>query len=158
MSIFIIVAIQILSRMVFMRTQFAKKNETERKWLLIDAKDAVLGRLATRIATRLRGKDKPVFTPNVDTGDFVIVVNAEKIRLTGNKLEDKIYYHHSGYPGGIKAETAKERLSKKPEEIIRSAVWGMLPKSRLGRAMLKKLKVYSGTEHPHSAQKPAIIQ
>jgi len=141
-----------------MRTQFAKKNEVERKWYLFDAKDRVLGRLATRIATYLRGKNKPVFTPNVDTGDFVVVVNAGKIKLTGKKLDAKIYYHHSGYIGGIKAATAKERMDSDPEGIIVDAVWGMLPKNRLGRAMLKKLKVYRGSEHPHSAQKPEIIQ
>lgn len=141
-----------------MRTQFAKKNEVERKWYLFDAKDMVLGRLAARIATYLRGKNKPVFTPNVDTGDFVVVVNAGKIRLTGKKLDDKVYYHHSGYIGGIKAATAKERMDSDPEGIIMDAVWGMLPKNRLGRAMLKKLKVYRGSEHPHSAQKPEITQ
>jgi large subunit ribosomal protein L13 len=141
-----------------MRTRFAKKNEVERKWYLFDARDIVLGRLATKVATCLRGKNKPLFTPNVDTGDFVIVVNAEKIRLTGKKLDDKVYYHHSGYIGGIKAETARERLNSKPEKIIMDAVWGMLPKNRLGRAMLKKLKVYKGAEHPHAAQKPEILQ
>jgi large subunit ribosomal protein L13 len=141
-----------------MRTQFAKKNEVERKWYLFDARDRVLGRLATRIATYLRGKNKPLFTPNVDTGDFVVVVNAGKVKLTGKKLDDKVYYHHTGYIGGIKAITAKERMDKDPEGMIVDAVWGMLPKNRLGRAMLKKLKVYRGSEHPHSAQKPEIIQ
>jgi large subunit ribosomal protein L13 len=141
-----------------MRTQFAKKNEVERKWYVFDAKDKVLGRLATRIATYLRGKNKPVFTPNVDTGDFVVVVNAGKVRFTGKKLDDKVYYHHTGYIGGIKAITAKERMASDPEGVITDAVWGMLPKGRLGRAMLKKLKVYRGSEHPHSAQKPEIIQ
>jgi large subunit ribosomal protein L13 len=141
-----------------MKTQFAKKNEIERKWYVVDATDQVLGRLATRIATRLRGKNKPVYTPNVDTGDFVIVLNAEKVRLTGRKLDQKVYYRHSGYPGGLRSETARERLNKKPHEIITDAVWGMLPKNRLGRAMLKKLKVYRGGEHPHSAQKPEQMQ
>ncbi|MCL4475577.1 MAG: 50S ribosomal protein L13 [Nitrospirae bacterium] len=141
-----------------MRTQFAKKNEVERKWYLFDAKDRVLGRLAARIATYLRGKNKPIFTPNTDTGDFVVVVNAGKIKLTGKKLDDKVYYHHSGYIGGIKAATAKERMDSDPEGIIMDAVWGMLPKNRLGRAMLKKLKVYRGSEHPHAAQKPEITQ
>lgn len=141
-----------------MRTQFAKKSEIDRKWYVVDAKDAVLGRLATKVADCLRGKKKPIFTPNVDTGDFVIIINAERIRLTGNKLDDKVYYHHSGYPGGIKAATARERLNKKPEGIIKDAVWGMLPKNRLGREMFKKLKVYSGQEHPHKAQKPEIRQ
>lgn len=137
-----------------MKTQFAKKGEIERNWYILDAKEMVLGRLASKVAAYLRGKTKPVFTPNVDTGDFVIVVNADKVRLTGRKLDGKVYYHHSGYPGGLKAETAKERLSKDPEKLIIDAVKGMLPKNRLGRAMLKKLKVYRGEEHPHAAQKP----
>lgn len=140
-----------------MKTQFAKKGEFDRKWYVIDAEGKVLGRLASKIASYLRGKTKPVFTPNVDTGDFVIVVNAEKIRLTGRKLDEKIYYHHTGYPGGLKAETAKERLNKNPEKLIMDAVKGMLPKNRLGRAMLRKLKVYKGSEHPHSAQKPETL-
>jgi large subunit ribosomal protein L13 len=141
-----------------MKTQFAKKGEIERKWYVIDAKDAVLGRLAVKVATCLRGNNKPVFTPNVDTGDFVIVINAEKVRLTGRKMTDKVYYHHSGYVGGIKSATAKELLEKKPEEIVEKAVWGMLPKNRLGRTMIKKLKVYKGAEHPHKAQAPEIMQ
>lgn len=137
-----------------MKTQFAKKGEVERRWHLVDAEGQVLGRLATRIASHLRGKHKPVFTPNVDTGDFVVVINAEKVRLTGRKPEQKVYYRHSNYPGGLKSETFKERLAEKPEEIIRDAVWGMLPKNRLGRTLIKKLKVYRGSEHPHQAQKP----
>ncbi len=141
-----------------MKTQFAKKIEVERKWHVVDAKDQVLGRLAVQIATRLMGKDKPTFTPNSDTGDFIVVVNAEKVRLTGNKLDNKIYYRHTGYPGGIKSETARERLEKHPERILSEAVRGMLPKSRLGRAMLKKLKVYAGPDHPHEAQKPEQIK
>ncbi len=141
-----------------MKTQFAKKAEIERKWLVVDAKDQVLGRLAVQIATRLMGKDKPTFTPNSDTGDFIVVVNAEKVRFTGNKLDKKIYYWHTGYPGGIKSETARERLEKQPERILSEAVRGMLPKSRLGRAMLKKLKVYAGPDHPHAAQKPEQIK
>ncbi len=141
-----------------MKTLFAKKNEVEHKWYVVDAKDAVLGRLATKIATYIRGKHKAIFTPNTDTGDFIIVVNADKIKLTGNKLTDKVYYHHSGYIGGIKGETAQELLDKKPEKIIEKAVWGMLPKNRLGRAMIKKLKVYSGPEHPHQAQSPEVLQ
>jgi large subunit ribosomal protein L13 len=141
-----------------MRTHFAKKNEVERKWYVVDAQDMILGKLATKVATCLRGKNKPVFTPNVDTGDFIVVINAEKIRLTGKKLDDKIYYHHTGFIGGIKAATARERLSTQPEEVIKDAIWGMLPKNRLGRAMLKKLKVYKGSEHPHAAQKPEILQ
>lgn len=137
-----------------MKTTFAAKGDVERKWYVVDAKDAILGRLASRIAVYLRGKNKPQFTPNADTGDFVVVVNADKVKLTGKKLDNKMYYRHSGYPGGLKAMTAKERLSKKPEEVIIDAVGGMLPKGRLGRAMLKKLKVYRGPEHPHKAQKP----
>jgi len=141
-----------------MKTQFTKKSDIEHKWYVADAKDAVLGRLAAKVATYLRGKNKPVFTPNVDTGDFVIVVNAEKVKTTGKKLDNKMYYRHSGYPGGIKAESLRYRLAKKPEQVITDAVWGMLPKNRLGRAMLKKLKVYKGSEHPHLAQKPEILQ
>jgi large subunit ribosomal protein L13 len=141
-----------------MKTQFAKKGEVERKWYVVDAKDAVLGRLATKIATYLRGKNKPVFTPNVDTGDFIIVINADKVRLTGRKLSDKVYYHHTGYIGGIKAQTAKDLLEKQPEKIIEKAVWGMLPKNTLGKQMFKKLKVYKGAEHPHKAQAPEILQ
>ena len=141
-----------------MKTRFAKKTDIEYKWYLVDAKDAVLGRLAVKIAVCLRGKNKAIFTPNVDTGDFVVVMNAEKVRTTGKKLDDKIYYHHSGYPGGIKAMTLRERLSKEPQKVISDAVWGMLPKNRLGRAMLKKLKVYKGSSHPHAAQKPEILQ
>jgi large subunit ribosomal protein L13 len=137
-----------------MKTQFAKKGEVERKWLLVDAEGQVLGRLASQIAARLRGKHKPVFTPHVDAGDFVVVVNADKVRFTGRKLDQKVYYRHSNYPGGLKSETLKERLEKKPEEVVRDAVWGMLPKNRLGRTLIKKLKVYSGAEHPHEAQKP----
>lgn len=143
--------------MVVMRTPFAKNNEIERKWYVIDASDKVLGRLATKVATYLRGKNKAVFTPNVDTGDFVVVINAGRVRLTGKKLDEKVYYHHTGYPGGIKAESARDRLGREPEEVIKDAVWGMLPKNRLGRAMLKKLKVYKGSEHPHAAQKPEIM-
>jgi len=141
-----------------MKTPFAKKGEIERKWYVVDAKDAVLGRLATKIATYLRGKNKPVFTPNVDTGDFIIVINADKIRLTGRKLDDKIYYHHTGYIGGIKAKTARSMMDKQPEKIIEKAVWGMLPKNTLGKQMLKKLKVYKGAAHPHKAQAPEILQ
>jgi large subunit ribosomal protein L13 len=141
-----------------MKTQFAKKSDIDRKWYVVDARDAVLGKLATKVATYLRGKNKPVFTPNVDTGDFIIVINADKVKLTGNKVNDKVYYHHSGYIGGIKAQTAKELFEKKPETIIEKAVWGMLPKNRLGRMMIKKLKVYRGPEHPHEAQTPEILQ
>jgi len=141
-----------------MKTQFAKKSEIERKWYVVDAKDQVLGRLATRIATYLRGKHKPIYTPNADTGDFVIVINAEKIKLTGNKMNDKTYYWHTGYPGGIKSEKVSERLERKPEQVVHDAVWGMLPKNRLGKALLKKLKVYRGSDHPHRAQSPEVLQ
>ena len=140
-----------------MRTPFAKKGDLERKWYLVDAKDAVLGRLAAKIAPYLTGKNKPVYTAHIDTGDFIIVINAGKIKLTGRKLDNKVYYSHSGYPGGLKSETARERLGRCPEKIITDAVWGMIPKGRLGRAMIKKLKVYSGSEHPHEAQKPEIL-
>lgn len=140
-----------------MRTIFARKGDIERKWYLIDAKDAVLGRLAVKIADCLHGKNKPIYTPNVDTGDFVVVINAERVKLTGRKLDNKVYYSHSGYPGGIKAETARERLARCPEKVITDAVWGMLPKGRLGRAIMKKLKVYKGSGHPHEAQKPEIL-
>lgn len=140
-----------------MKTPYASKGDVERKWYLVDAQDAVLGRLATRIAILLRGKNHSMFTPNVDTGSFIIVVNAEKIRVTGKKLDQKFYYRHSGYPGGLKAETLRERLKKKPEQVILDAVWGMLPKGRLGRAIVKKLKVYRGPEHPHKAQKPELL-
>ncbi len=140
-----------------MRTLFAKKGEIQKKWYLVDANDVVLGRLAVTVADRLLGKHKPIYTPNVDTGDFVVVINAEKVKLTGRKLDSKVYYRHSGYPGGIKSQTARERLSKSPEKVITAAVWGMLPKGRLGRAMIKKLKVYKGDEHPHQAQKPEVL-
>ena len=140
-----------------MRTLFAKKGEIQKKWYLVDANDVVLGRLAVTVADHLLGKHKPIYTPNVDTGDFVVVINAEKVKLTGRKLDSKVYYRHSGYPGGIKSQTARERLSKSPEKVITAAVWGMLPKGRLGRAMIKKLKVYKGDEHPHQAQKPEVL-
>ena len=138
-----------------MKTYFAKKEEPiEKKWVLIDAEGKILGRMATEIADILRGKNKPVFTPHVDTGDFVVVINADKVRLTGKKWDQKVYYHHSGYIGGIKAHPAREVLEKKPEELVRHAVKGMLPKNRLGRRMITKLKIYSGSEHPHEAQMP----
>jgi large subunit ribosomal protein L13 len=139
-------------------TKFAKKEEMQRKWYVVDARDAVLGRMATKVADYLRGKNKPIFTPNVDTGDFVIVINADKVRVTGNKLEDKKYYHHTGYIGHIKEETLKDRLAESPDEVIKAAVWGMLPKNRLGRAMIKKLKIVAGADHGHTAQKPELIK
>ena len=138
-----------------MKTYFAKKEEfTDKKWYIIDAEGKVLGRIVTEIANILRGKNKPAYTPHVDTGDFVVVINAEKVKLTGKKMLQKVYYRHSGYIGGLKSMTAKEMLEKKPEEVIQHAVKGMLPKNRLGRKMYKKLKVYKGTEHPHEAQEP----
>lgn len=137
-----------------MKTYIAKPSNIERNWLVVDAKDRRLGRLATRIADSLRGKTKPDFTPHIDTGDFVVVVNAERIAVTGKKMSDKIYYRHTGYPGGLKQRTLAEMLDKKPEEVLRLAVKGMLPKSRLGRAQLRKLKIYTGPAHPHAAQKP----
>jgi large subunit ribosomal protein L13 len=140
-----------------MKTFIAKKEEAERNWVLIDAADKVVGKVAVEIASILRGKTKPVFTPHVDTGDFVVVINAEKVQLTGNKLEQKTYYHHSGYMGGIKAATAKDLMAKNPEEILKHAVKGMLPKNSLGKSMFKKLKIYAGSNHPHEAQMPKAI-
>ena len=136
------------------RTASAKAHEVERDWLVIDATDLVLGRISTRIATVLRGKHKPSFTPHTDTGDYVIVVNAEKVKLTGNKRAAKRYYSYSGYFGGLKSKNAETMLAEKPEYVIRHAVKGMLPKNRLGRAQLSKLKIYAGDEHPHVAQQP----
>lgn len=141
-----------------MKTYQAKKEDVTRDWVLVDAENRVLGRLASGIAHRLRGKHKAIFAPYIDTGDFVIVVNAEKISLTGKKTTDKFYYHHTGYPGGIKSITAGKMLREKPEELLRSAVKGMLPKNTLGRAMLKKLKIYAGSDHPHEAQCPSILE
>jgi large subunit ribosomal protein L13 len=141
-----------------MKTWNAKPNEIERQWQLVDAEGQTLGRLATRIADTLRGKNKPQYTPHVDTGDFVVVVNAEKIAVTGNKLDDKRYYRHSGYPGGLRSRTLREQLDRRPEEVIRKAVKGMLPRNRLGRAQLRKLKVYAGPEHPHTAQAPKELK
>jgi large subunit ribosomal protein L13 len=136
------------------RTWTAKQNEVERRWYVVDAEGQTLGRLATRIADTLRGKRKPEYTPHIDTGDFVIVVNAEKIAVTGKKLDDKIYYRHSGYPGGLRQRTLGEQLARRPTEVIRKAVKGMLPRNRLARQQLTKLKVYAGPEHPHGPQSP----
>ena len=141
-----------------MKTYSAKKETAKHDWYVVDAADRTLGRLATEIATRLRGKHKPVFTPHVDTGDYIVVVNAEKIRVTGKKLTDKTYYHHTGFPGGIKSITLDKLLEKAPERVIESAVKGMMPKNKLARAMLSKLKVYAGSEHPHSAQQPQVLE
>jgi len=137
-----------------MKTYHTPVKEIERKWYVVDAEGKVLGRLASEIATRLRGKHKPNFSSHMDVGDFIVVVNAEKVKLTGNKLADKMYYHHSGYIGGLREQTAKEVLEKKPEELLKSAVKGMLSKSNLGRQQFKKLKVYAGSDHPHAAQQP----
>lgn len=138
-------------------TKFIKPEDADRKWYLVDAKDQVLGRLATKIASVIRGKNKPLFTPNMDTGDFVVVINADKIRLTGKREELKKYIRHSGYPGGQKITSLTEMRSKKPEFIIHQAVKGMLPKTRLGNKLITKLKVYTGEEHPHKAQKPELL-
>lgn len=141
-----------------MKTFMPKKQDIERHWYLIDANGKILGRLASFIATRLRGKHKPIYTPHADTGDFIIVINAEKVRLTGNKLKDKVYYRHTGYIGSVKSITAEKLLQKKPENLIRFAVEGMLPKNRLGRKLIKKLKVYAGSDYHHEAQKPEILE
>jgi large subunit ribosomal protein L13 len=141
-----------------MKTYQAKKEEVEHQWYLVDAEGRVLGRLASELAKILRGKNKPIYTPHVDTGDFVIVVNAGKVALTGKKMKDKIYYHHTGYPGGIREITAEKLLAKKPTEMIWIAVKGMLPKNSLGRQMIQKLKIYAGAKHPHEAQKPVPLQ
>jgi large subunit ribosomal protein L13 len=137
-----------------MKTFVAREQDVIKKWYVVDAKDQIIGRLATQIAMVLRGKTKPIFTPHCDTGDFVVVVNAKQARLTGNKLDDKTYYRHSGYMGGIKSNTARQTFQGKPEAVLREAVRGMLPKNSLGRRLLKKLKIYTGGEHPHQAQKP----
>jgi len=142
-----------------MRTTYiAKEADVERKWYVVDATDKTLGRLATEIATVLRGKNKPTFAPNVDMGDYVIVLNAGKISVTGKKLDQKVYTHHSGYMGGLKTITLKQQLEKKPEEVIKHAVKGMLPKNALGRGMFKKLRVYAGPEHEQAAQKPEALE
>ena len=137
-----------------MKTFSAKAETVNREWFVVDASDKVLGRIAADIASRLRGKHKPEYTPHVDTGDYIVVVNAEKVRVTGNKAKDKMYYHHTGYVGGIKEISFEKLIEKAPERAIESAVKGMLPKGPLGRAMLKKLKVYAGENHPHGAQQP----
>jgi large subunit ribosomal protein L13 len=137
-----------------MKTWNAKAEDVERRWYVVDAEGETLGRLATRIADTLRGKRKPEYTPHVDTGDFVVVVNAEKIAVTGKKLDEKLYYRHSGYPGGLRTRTLREELERRPTEVVRTAVKGMLPRNRLARRQITKLKVYAGPEHPHEAQKP----
>ncbi len=141
-----------------MKTFVAKEHEVDKKWYLVNAENKILGRLASQIAIRLRGKHKPIFTPHADTGDFVVVINAEKVALTGNKWDNKIYYHHSGYIGGLKQISAKKLLEKQPDQVLYMAVKRMLPKNSLGRRQLTKLKIYSGSEHPHEAQKPEILE
>ena len=141
-----------------MSTEVAKEQDIKRDWFVVDLEDVVLGRAATEIARVLRGKHKAIYTPSVDTGDFVIVLNADKIKLTGNKLADKKYYHHTGFPGGIREINAEKLLVKKPEMLVQTAVKGMLPKSKLGRKMFRKLKVYAGGDHPHAAQQPKELK
>ena len=142
-----------------MRTTYiAKIADVERKWYVVDATDKTLGRLASEIATILRGKNKPMYAPNIDAGDYVIVINAEKVAVTGKKLDQKVYTHHSGYVGGLKTITLKKQLEKKPEEVLKHAVKGMLPKTALGRKMFSKLHVYAGPEHAHAAQKPEVLE
>lgn len=140
-----------------MKTYYAKPGEVQREWLLVDATDMTLGRLASAVAQILRGKNKPTYTPHVDTGDFVVVVNCDKIKVTGAKATDKVYYRYTNHPGGLKSETFREAMEKHPERVIRHAVAGMLPKGTLGRQMIKKLKIYAGPEHPHQAQNPRKI-
>ena len=141
-----------------MKTYVPKQGEIRHDWYVIDAADVVLGRLSTKVATLLRGKHKASFTPGLDTGDFVIVVNADKVKMTGNKWDDKRYYRHSGDPGHLHQQTARELRDKSPERLVRFAVWGMLPKNRLGRQLLRKLKIYAGAEHPHQAQQPQAVK
>lgn len=138
-------------------TRFISTEDADRKWYIVDATDQVLGRLATRVARIIRGKNKPIFTPNADTGDFVVIINADKVKVTGKRELLKTYSHYSGYPGGLKTRTFEELMAKKPEFVIESAVKGMLPKNRLGRKLIKKLKVYAGESHPHQAQKPETL-
>ncbi len=147
-----------LSCLAALKTYVATPKDRERNWLVVDATGLTLGRLATQIADALRGKRKPVYTPHIDTGDFVVVVNAEKISVTGAKRQEKLYHRHSGYPGGLRTRTLEEMLRRRPEEVIRLAVKGMLPRTRLGRAQLRKLKVYAGPDHPHAAQQPEPME
>lgn len=144
--------------MMSVKTYIPKEGEISREWLVVDANGQNLGRLATRIASALLGKHKPNFTPGMDTGDFVVVVNCEHVKVTGNKLDDKLYQHHSGYPSGLKTINLRDQLKKHPERVIRSAVWGMLPHNKFGRKIIKKLKVYAGPDHPHEAQQPKPLE
>jgi len=139
------------------KTYYPKAGEVSREWYIVDANGQNLGRLASKIATVLMGKHKPQFTPGVDTGDFVVVVNCERITVTGNKLDDKMYYHHSGYPGGLKKINLRDQLAKHPERVIRSAVWGMVPHNKYGRKLMKKIKIYAGPDHPHGPQNPKAL-
>ncbi|HML22150.1 MAG TPA: 50S ribosomal protein L13 [Aggregatilinea sp.] len=139
------------------KTYTPTPEDIQREWYVVDAKDKTLGRLATEVARILRGKHKPIFAPHMDTGDYVIIINCEKIRVTGDKLDSKVYYRHSGYPGGIKSVTLRQQLDKFPDRVLHEAVRGMLPKNKLGRAMIKKLKIYSGDKHPHQAQQPKVL-
>jgi large subunit ribosomal protein L13 len=139
------------------KTYYPKAGEVSREWYIVDANGQNLGRLASKIATVLMGKHKPQFTPGVDTGDFVVVVNCERITVTGNKLDDKMYYHHSGYPGGLKEINLRDQLAKHPERVIRSAVWGMVPHNKYGRKLMKKIKIYAGPDHPHGPQNPKAL-
>jgi large subunit ribosomal protein L13 len=141
-----------------MKTHSTKPSEVERQWYVVDAEGQILGRLASEIAKILKGKHKPIYAPNLDTGDYVIVINAEKVQVTGQKMDQKMYYRHSGYPGGLTGVTLREQVSRHPTRVIRSAVRGMLPHNRLGRAMLGKLKVFAGDAHPHAAQKPRALE
>lgn len=141
-----------------MKTFSAKPQNVEHNWLLVDAEGQTLGRIATEIAARLRGKHKPEYTPHVDTGDFVVVINAEKVRVTGNKAKDKMYHHHTGFPGGLKSFSFEKLIDRAPDRVLKLAIKGMLPRTPLGRAMFKKLKVYAGNEHPHAAQQPQALQ
>ncbi len=141
-----------------MKTHSTKPSEIRREWYLVDAENKTLGRLASEIAKVLRGKNKPIYAPHLDTGDYVIVINAEKVHVTGRKLDRKIYYRHSGYPGGLTSISLREQLKRHPTRVIRSAVWGMLPHNRLGRAVMRKLKVYAGDSHPHQAQQPKPLK
>lgn len=147
-----------MERRTVQKTYVPKSGDITQDWKLVDANGKNLGRLATEISSILLGKDKPIFTPGVDTGDYVIVVNAERITVTGNKMEDKYYYRHSGYPGGLKKINLKDQLAKYPDRVIRQAVWGMLPHNRFGRKLLKKLKIYAGSDHPHQAQNPVQVE
>ncbi len=141
-----------------MKTYIAKSSEIERKYYLIDAKNKILGKIATLVADVIRGKNKPFFSPHMDCGDYVIIINADKVNLTGKKMEDKTYYHHTGYPGGVVGETAKHLIERKPEKVLEKAIHGMLPKNKLRKSFMQKVKIYAGESHPHEAQKPEILE